>query len=399
MVLCMNILHVWDGDYPWDIRVNKISESLVAAGHQVHIACRNKKRLPGYEFYNGYHVHRMPFLPENYGRLNDAAGFPAFFNPLWVSHIKKTCSDNSCSLIIARDLPLAPTAVWVANRLKIPCILDMAECYPEMLRCIWKFEKKKIGNIFLRNPLLADAVEKAVISSVDRIWVMIDESKERLINKGVAPEKIDIVSNTPVLSRFVAQARSDERRAKLELVYVGLLNPSRGLDTTLRGLAAYVRNVSQDVHLTIIGTGKAEKDLKALCRDLALESQVTFRGWVDNTLVPQLISNADVGIVPHHKCGHWDTTIPNKLFDYMAAGKPVIVSNAEPIARIVSAERVGLVYRDFDEDDLCRALREVSSQDIREGFGKNGRSAVESKYNWLREEKVMIESLDSMLKS
>ena len=104
----MKIVHVWDGDYPWDIRVNKISESLVRAGHEVHIACRNIARKQRQCNYNGYSIHRMLSLPVVFGKLNSIIGLPAFFNPLWIYHIYKTAKTNQCELIIVRDLPLAP---------------------------------------------------------------------------------------------------------------------------------------------------------------------------------------------------------------------------------------------------------------------------------------------------
>ena len=51
----------------------------------------------------------------------------------------------------------------------------------------------------------------------------------------------------------------------------------------------------------------------------------------------------DVGLVPHHADEAWNTTIPNKLFDYMAAGLPVISSDARPCARILRSTGAGLI--------------------------------------------------------
>jgi glycosyltransferase involved in cell wall biosynthesis len=391
----MKILHVWDGDYPWDIRVDKISRTLTMEGHSVYVACRNTTRQIKYTTYNGYHVKRMRFLPRIFGKLNEIISFPAFFNPAWLLHIYFSCKNLKCELIICRDLPLAPAAIFIARLFKIPCILDMAECYPELLRCIWTYEKPKFINIFIRNPLIADIVERAVISRIDRIFVMVEESKERLINKGVDQQKIDIISNTPVLSRFFI-SNNYEKKGSLKIVYVGLLNPSRGIDTTLKALSKYVI-FDDKIHLTVVGSGKAENELKQLVIELNLSKFVTFTGWVDNALVPKIIAESDVGIVPHHKCGHWDTTIPNKLFDYMAAGKPVIVSNATPIARIVEKEAAGIVYKDFDENDLVNALIKMKDFNYCKRLGWSGRRAIESTYNWESESNHLIDSIGKIM--
>ena len=75
------VLHIWDADYPWDIRVEKICKSLSEIGNEVHIAARNLKKLQEYAIIDGMHIHRLKAW--NNDRINYALSFPAFFNPLW----------------------------------------------------------------------------------------------------------------------------------------------------------------------------------------------------------------------------------------------------------------------------------------------------------------------------
>ena len=103
---------------------------------------------------------------------------------------------------------------------------------------------------------------------------------------------------------------------------------------------------------------------------MGIGDSIKFLGWVNNKEVPEYIANADVGIVPHHKCSHWDNTIPNKLFDYMAAGKPVIVSNVIPMARIVNETECGKVYSDYDVDSLVSVIEQLENNDLRSLLGK-----------------------------
>lgn len=390
----MKILLVWDGDYPWDIRVDKICTSLIRSGHKVHIACRNLARRPVRDRFNGAEIYRLPALASWMGPLNSAISFPAFFSPLWLWHLYRTGKKQQCKLIVVRDLPMALGAIWVARWLGVPCVMDMAECYPEMLRCTWRFEGRSFKNYFLRNPRLADLVERKVLRDVDEVWVMIEESRDRLIDMSVAEEKIRIISNTPVLSRFSDISPSGEDlNSTYRLVYVGLLNPSRGLDTTIRAVARYVRR-NPNFEFIVVGKGKADRQLRQLASDLDAEKWIKFLGWIDNTEVPKLIASADIGIVPHHKCSHWDNTIPNKLFDYMAAGKPVIVSNAVPMARIVRKSECGLVFTDYDDEALVGALDRLSRPELRYQLGRNGQQAVRDRFNWEREERVLLRAVD-----
>jgi glycosyltransferase involved in cell wall biosynthesis len=393
----MNILYIWDGDYPWDIRVDKVCTSLHKNGHKLHIVCRNLKRKPIKESYKGATIHRLFFLPKWLGVLNNVLSFPAFFSPVWLLRIYYVAKNQQCDLIIVRDLPMALAGLLIAKIIKVPCILDMAECYPEMLRCTWKFEGISLKNIFIRNPALADIIERIVMKYISHVWVMIEESKSRLLRLGVEDKKISIVSNTPIVERFQYVEKTKQQSNKYHMIYVGLLNPSRGLDTAIDAVFHYVQ-LNSKFHFTIVGSGKAETTLKSKVEKLNLQNHVTFLGWVNNEKIPNLIATADVGIVPHHNCSHWASTIPNKLFDYMVSGIPVIVSDVVPMKRIVDTIDCGRVYEDYNPKNLCDVISELSDQELRQELSKRGRSAVEENYNWTKEEKILFSSIDSFEK-
>jgi glycosyltransferase involved in cell wall biosynthesis len=90
----------------------------------------------------------------------------------------------------------------------------------------------------------------------------------------------------------------------------------------------------------------------------------------------------------------WNTTIPNKLFDYMSYGLPVITSDAEPAARIVREECSGVVFRSGDAEDFARAVRALVDPAERMRLGLNGRSAVEERYNWSVDEARLFAALE-----
>lgn len=398
----MKVLFVWDSDYPWDIRVEKICNTLLENGWKVHLVCRNRLRRPTEEIYNGIHIHRLPFLPRFMGSLNEAFSFPAFFSPLWLSRMNVVAKDYGVDLVIVRDLPMALTAVLVAKFQRIPVIFDMAEVYPELIRNKWKFEPFEVQNVFFRNPLIVDFVEHLVVRRVDHIFAMVEESLNRLIEKGVSPDKITIVSNTPIPGRFeTAEATFPgllrENKGKLLMLYVGFFNFSRGLDTALVSLKEFTERNNNRVYLTLLGNGSAENYLKEMVRKLGLESHVGFAGWVDNKFVPEYVASSDICLVPHHKCGHWDHTIPNKLFDYMAAGKPVLVSDVKPMKRIVEQANCGLVYKDGDSGCFVSQLEKLQDRGLRIELGKNGARAVKKHYNWVNDSNRMLNSIRRVL--
>ena len=395
MVICK----IWDADYPWDVRVEKVCQSL-RQKHEVHLVCRNTSRRARYEEADGIYIHRLPLIPFNLGWLNRAVGFPAFFNPVWIFAVWCVVRRYRASVIVVRDLPLALTALMMGRWAGIPVVLDMAENYPAMIEDLWG-QKFCLMNYFVRNPALVRLVEKICVRYVDHILVVVEESRRRLIDLGVPAEKISLVMNTPTLERFngvtsgAPTSTAQKRQEKLTLIYLGLLEWPRGLETAIRAIHE-VRALLPRIKLVIIGSGRDEGYLKALVNELSLTEHVQFVGWLDYREAIELVASADIGLVPHHATASWNATIPNKLFDYMSMGKPVIVSNARPTERIVMEEGCGFVFPEKDPKTLGNAIIKLSEAWVREDLGRRGKDAVINKYNWSVDEERLVRALEKV---
>ena len=396
----MIICKIWDADYPWDVRVEKICGSLTKK-NEVHLVCRNSLCRPRYEYVDSLHIHRLPCLPKQYGPLNRVLGFPAFFNPLWIYSIWRVARTAKIDLILVRDLPLALTALIVGRLLKVPVVLDMAENYPAMmqdLQAMTPFGIQTLINGVVRNPAFVRAVERVAIHAVDHILVVVEEARDRLVGMGVPPSRISLVINTPTCDRLDSSPESrlpgvSPRQDSLTLIYLGLLEPPRGLDTVIAGMER-LRDRSPNLRLRIIGSGRDAERLHAMVREKGLMDRVEFLGWIDYKYAIRHIHEADIGLVPHHATESWNTTIPNKLFDYMSMGKPVIVSNAKPVERIVREVQCGVVFREQDPDDLARAILTLESESVKAAMGRRGKDAVARKYNWAVDEQRLFQALE-----
>lgn len=397
----MNICHVWDADYPWDVRVEKLCLSLQKK-HEVHLVCRNNQRRPVFEVLGGLQIHRLPSLPAIFGRLNSIVGFPAFLNPLWLYRIWQVVRKTRTDLILVRDLPLALSAVIVGKLTRVPVVLDMAENYPAMMEDVWAMtplSAQTVINAFVRNPAIVRAIEKAAIRSVEHILVVVEESRDRLVRMGVPESRLSLVMNTPMLDRpsHMCDGRKEttvqENGAeKLMLIYLGLLEWPRGLDTVIGGMAR-LRVQQIDVRLQIIGSGRDSERLRMMVEKADLRDRVQFLGWIDYKEAIRCIKTADVGLVPHHATASWNSTIPNKLFDYMSLGKAVIVSDAIPTKRIVNEEGCGTVFEDRNVDDFARAVRALVSENVRRVCGWRGLEAIARRYNWKIDEERLLSAV------
>jgi glycosyltransferase involved in cell wall biosynthesis len=151
-----------------------------------------------------------------------------------------------------------------------------------------------------------------------------------------------------------------------------------------------------EVRLSLIGDGRERKDFERQARDLGLDSgAVGFLGYVKNDAALQLLRTADVGLIPHHADESWNTTIPNKLFDYMAAGLPVIGSSAPPVQRVIEETGCGTVFKDRDAGDLADAILSLRDPAARAACSAAGRRAVTDKYNWEADAARLVEAVEA----
>lgn len=392
----MRILYIWDADYPWDVRVEKICMTLKKNGHEAHIAARNLKKQSEYEIINGLHIHRLKKWRN--GKVNYAYSFPAFFSPVWRRFLDGIIQNKKIDLIIVRDLPMAIAGIWAGKRNKIPVIFDMAEDYVALIKAVWKARKFQGLNLIVRNPYLANLLERYVFKTADHILVVVKEAEEVVLKGGVKKDKITIIGNTPPLD-MVYENRLDKNK-ELELIdkrysaiYVGGIQLGRGLQVVLEALPEIKKKIP-DFLFVIVGAGYATEQLKGIIAEKGLDDFVFWAGWIEHEKIYNYIKGCNIGLIPHFVNDHKNTTVPNKLFDYMKFGLPVVASNAVPLKRILTEEKCGLTFKSGDSDSLAKAVGEVYESE--NDYGVNGQTAITNKYNWENEETKLLQVIEKV---
>jgi len=401
----MKILKVWDGEYPWDVRTEKVCRALTDAGHRVHMVARNRDRRILREELEECTVHRMPPF-RAMGKLVDAASqFPAFFNPRWVGLMKRVGRDEGVEAILVRDLPLAPTAIRVGRKLQVPVVLDMAENYPAMIRDLWTTGSTRPGDFLVRNPRAVEAVERWTMARIDHVLVVVEESRDRLVEELEVPlDRITVVGNTPSVERlegYLDPPDSMERPPRvpgepLRLIYLGLLEQARGVGAVIEAVGL-CRDRGVPVEFTIIGDGRAAAQFEVLARERSLDdSRVKFLGFVPYREALPLLAKSDVGVIPHLANESWNTTIPNKLFDYMAAGVAVLTSEARPARRVVEATGCGLSFHGGDPQSAAVAIERLWREGETGMMGRRGQAAIRDEFNWERDGERLLQAMESL---
>jgi glycosyltransferase involved in cell wall biosynthesis len=323
-----------------------------------------------------------------------------FFNPIWWRGLARQIAIYRPDRLLVRDLPLAPLAVALGRRHSIPVIADLAEPYPDSLRAQRRFDKLSWIGRTIRNPEVADALEGWVARRVDQVLVVCPEAGHRLEKRGLPPHRWVEVGNTPVLDLFCSDGPAErpipELAGQLVLFFSGLIAGDRGLDVAFEAFELLHAAHPGRFSMLVVGTGPAVAPLQRQVEGHPSASHIHFLGWVEQTRLPSLIRGADLGLLPFHSCPHIDSTLANKLFEYMALELPIIASDVPPMRRVVGETGAGVTFKSGDAEDLARAIELLAANpEMASECGKRGLEAVRRRYNWALEVPRLLRAIES----
>jgi len=374
----MRILMILDHEFPPDIRVENEIESLIEDGHEIQIACYTREDRELKETNGNLTIHRKKISKFIYKTSIGALKFPFYFN-FWRTFLSDLFKTEHFDAIHIHDLPLAKVGFEFANKYKCKFVIDLHENWPALLS-VATHAQSGLGKLLSSNKQW-EKYELAYCKKADNIIVVVEEAKNRLASLGINPEKISIVSNTLNLNHFEQPVTKPDKNY-YTLLYAGGINKHRGLQYVIKGLKS-IQKTSKSIRLWILGSGSYIDTLKELTKSEGVDHMVEFMGWKNYTEMQRYFGQADVCLIPHVKNKHTDSTIPHKLFQYMFAGKPSIVSNCTPIKRIVEETNCGIIYEfDNPEDFAKKVLLLESSPELYNEFKKNGIKAVKLAYTW-----------------
>lgn len=397
----MNIGMILDSSFPPDIRVEKEARCLIEHDHRVFLLSRLKTGQLKEEIINRIHILRIPSENSFLSRTYNYGIFSLdFINLEWKAHIHHFINKYDIEILHIHDLPLVKTGLIVAREHSIPIIADLHENYAEAVKAWNTGNRSFLTKIFEYplNPSRWEKIAKEVLPQVNHIIAVVDEGKKYYENVyGIQNNRITVIMNTEDLDYYDSIKINDEiikeNSSKYIISYIGGFGPHRGIDTAIKAMPKIVMAIPDAQLLLVGGKGslKFESEIRDLINSLNVKDHVKLTGWVDFSLVPSYIAASSVCLIPHHASGHTNSTIPHKLFQYMAMKKSVITTDCTPLKRIVEETQAGIVIPSGDSDALADAVNTLySNPTLARRYGENGRKAVETIYNWRNESKKLV---------
>lgn len=271
----------------------------------------------------------------------------------------------------------AVSAWLVAALRRKPFLLEIRDLWPEFA----------IDMGVLKNPFLISLsrwLERFLYNRADHLLVNSPAYRDYLLAKGIDADIISFIANGVDANQYEVTATGLYRQKyglqdKYLLVYAGALGLANDIATLLRAMALLQDRA--DIHLLLAGDGKEKENLKRTVKELGLGS-VTFAGSLAKSDMPALLAESDACVAILRNIPMFKTTYPNKVFDYMAAGKPVLLAIDGVIRKVVESAQCGLFAKPGDEKELAEKLRYLSEHPQEAAvMGANGRSYVRTHFD------------------
>lgn len=258
----------------------------------------------------------------------------------------------------------------VAAVFRTPFILEIRDMWPKVL--------VDMGQLSETSPIyrVLSGLESWLYRRADRIVVLANGVSRSLAEAGVPAEKVRLIPNAADPEYFDTDTSRDTARqaygfTKVTFVYTGAHGPANGLDLLLDAAAS----LPEDVEIVLVGDGISRPALMERATGMALRN-VRFLDPVPKSEMPRLLRAADVGVhcladVPLFHYG----VSPNKVFDYMAAGKPVITNTPGDVAALVESADAGIAVPPTGLADGITSMARAGIQE-RSRWGANGRKFI-----------------------
>jgi len=282
---------------------------------------------------------------------------------------------TSHDVFLACDLDTLPAAYLAARIRHQPLIYDSHEYFTEVPELAGRPAVKKIW----------EGMERRILPHIRFAYTVSQSIADAYREKyGIAME---VIFNYPSRNKALIQPGFTLRRGQEKIIlYQGSVNKGRGLE-----LAIGAMKFLPGARLVIIGEGDILDDLKKMTADAGLSGSVTFTGRIAMEELFHYTRQADVGISLEEDLGlNYRFTMPNKLFDYVQAGVPVLVSDLPEMAEVVKKFDIGRVIRTSDHSDLASCISSMLDNTAERARWKKNLQAAAEELCWEKEEGKLL---------
>lgn len=346
---------ILDDSFPPDPRVENESACLINQGYSVFLLVLGVKQEHTHDLHPQLHVEYID-LPHWVRKKASALAYTLpIYHAVIFRSIRRFILERKIDLIHVHDLRVARAVFWANHKDRLPLILDLHENRPAIMKH-YAHVKSFPGNLLISAKRWAKFEVELCNRAAKTIVVTNEAMHTYLSQKNIPREKLHVVANT-VDDRFLQRSfQVAESADKVSFIYIGDTSERRGLMDVINAVAILPDEVIKKIEVQILGESSFQPQLQAQVRRFDLEGCVKLLGWVDYDGIHRQLQQSHVGLCPLHRNEHHDTTYANKLFQYMAYGLALLVSDCSAQANLVVEEKCGSVHRAGAVDEIASSI-------------------------------------------
>ncbi len=368
---------------PGGTRSYWISRELIKAGHRVTMIGSGKpdqpellmrKNVDGIEV-----IYVRNEYTQKFGILQRLKSFTGF---MWKA-TRALWKEKKPDLVIATSTPLTvgvPALLY--KKLKgVPYLFEVRDLWPEV-----PVQMGALKNGFVRR--LALALEKSIYKNARHIVALSPGMQEGVTKVVRKKEKVSMIPNMAKVDKFWKREKNKELEKELnlkpgsfKLIHFGAMGLANGLDYILDAATILKEKNTKEVEFIFLGDGSVADDLKNTANKRKLEN-VHFLGKKPMDQTSEIVNLCDASIVPFLNLPILYTNSPNKLFDSLSAGLPIIVNSNGWTREMVETHHCGAWVDPENPVELADLiLKWKEDPEALDKMGQNARRLAETKYD------------------
>lgn len=354
-----------------DQRVQRTAATLSAAGHRTVVVGRRTAITPA-KIKKEYCVHLLSPL------FSKGMFFYLSYNILAFCYL----SFKKTNIIYANDLDTLLAARALSFFKRVPLIYDSHELFTEVPELVKRPIKKGIWRF----------LEKWLIKGTDAAITVSASVAIELNRRYGVP--FEVIRNLPLKkSNYSKEVSPTDEKV---VFYQGALNIGRGLEKLIMAM-----QYLPQVKLRIAGTGDIDNKLAELSKFLQLETQVKFLGRVEPDALHSETLKATIGVSLEEDISlNYRYALPNKLFDYIQAGLPVLTSNLPEMEKIVNTYNVGqTINSNCTASELAKKINVMLNNSSQMELWRENSIALANVLNWEEEKHKLVKLVTNVLNS
>jgi len=205
-----------------------------------------------------------------------------------------------------------------------------------------------------------------------------------------------LVRNFPLADEYASHPFRPFSERNNVAVYVGLLSCQRGVPEMVQ--AMHLPEMPGDASLKLAGTFDDDASAASAAAG-ALDGRVEYCGWLYKARHLELLANAKVGLSVLHPTAAYRETLSTKVFEYMSAGLPVVISNFPNWRAIIDKTQCGIAVDPMNPREICNAIAHLLRNPREaQAMGQRGRDAIRRHYSWQSEARRLLNLYQCVLR-